>query len=61
MFNEVKQHDVLKAEEPKKRHLLGRRTVQACMQKQPSSERDILCEHFVLYFVLCIAIACVLR
>ena len=53
MFNEVKQHDVLEVEEPKKTHLMGRRTVQAWIQEQPSRERDFLFEHFVLYFVLC--------
>ena len=52
MFNEVKQHDVLESEELKKTHLLGRRTVQAWLQEQPSIERDFLFEHFVLYFVL---------
>ena len=59
MFNEVKQHDVLEAEEPKKTHLLGRRTIQAWKQEQPSRERDFLFEHFVLYFVLCNATICV--
>ena len=48
VFNEVEQHDVLEAKEPKKTHLLGWRTVQARTQEQPSRERYFLFEHFVL-------------